>query len=146
MHGYQYNKITRIFSADVPHWDGETQSFDPNEAITSAETCGVPIGDIGGVPVPGSYLHKFTPTNVDDPRKGSWDEGKPQAEIDIIIAEKANKKAFSDLIATDKDMARLSEDIFDYLSQKDPEFLPMMNQEIKDKITERKELRISISQ
>jgi hypothetical protein len=56
-----------------------------------------------------------------------------------IVADK--DQTISELATTDKDMARLSEDIFDYLSANDVNFLPAMSQEIKDKVLSRKDIR-----
>jgi len=96
MQAFQYTKSSGLFDIDVLGWDGKTQPTDPNKAITSAETCGVPLGDEGGVPVPGSYLHKFTATDNTDPRIGTWGEGDSDAAAKKQTAlDDANKAAIN---------------------------------------------------
>ena len=46
-----------------------------------------------------------------------------------------------ELQATDGSMARIVEDIYDYLSAADPAFLPAMPQGVKDKVADRKTKR-----
>lgn len=129
MKGHQYNRATKLLTVDVPHWDGETQPDDPNEVIT-----GVPTDNTAGF-----QLHKF------DEETQTWGEGMPQAELDVVISEQSKQQAASDLAATDKEMARIGEDIFDYLIATDPSFSAAMPKETKDKIAQRKNLRGKLS-
>jgi len=60
-------------------------------------------------------------------------------EQDVLDEVAANNLAALD--TTDKDMARLAEDMYDYLVAADPAFEAAMPQSVKDKVANRKVLR-----
>jgi len=69
------------FIVDAPDWDGtQPQVEDPNDPTKTIDDPAIGITDKS--PVPGCYLHVFTPdtsTGVEDWSKGTWGEGDPNA-------------------------------------------------------------------
>lgn len=125
MQGYKFEKATGHFVEDVPFWHGE-QPVDGDFGITAE------------VPVAGCYTHKF------DEVTQTWGEGKPQAEVDQILADKAKAEVVANLSATDKDMARVGEDLLALLISKGIILMSELPQQAQDKINERAALRAQI--
>jgi len=59
----------------------------------------------------------------------------------VIPVLAATKQQEAELRATDADMARITEDMYDYLTTSDPAFAAAMPQSVKDKMVNRKALR-----
>jgi len=114
MHARQYSKIQTAdylkgqFIIDVPDWDGtQPQVEDPNDPTKTIDDPAIGITD--KEPVPGCYLHVFTPdtsTGVEDWSKGTWGEGLPQTELDAIQAQKESQQAQARLDEIDKESIR----------------------------------------
>lgn len=143
MHGRKYSKIETTdylkgeFIGDVPNWDGtQPQIEDPNnhgEFIDDPE-----IGITDKKPKAGCYLHIF------DEATETWGEGKTQSELDAIRLEKDKQAALSELQATDKEMARVGEDLLDVLIAKGILSSSDLPQNAQDKLSQRKALRAKL--
>lgn len=57
------------------------------------------------------------------------------------LEQQASAARLGELQATDANMARIVEDIYDYLSVADPNFTAAMPQHVKDKVADRKTKR-----
>ncbi|MCK5127654.1 MAG: hypothetical protein KAR42_15460 [candidate division Zixibacteria bacterium] len=71
---------------------------------------------------------------------GTVDDEFTQVELDQQSAD-GRLKALGN---TDADMARIIEDIYDYLETSDPAFAAAMPQSVKDKVENRKSLRAAL--
>lgn len=91
MQGYQYNKTTSDFIADVPNWDGEQPT--DGSGITG-------INPMDSAP-DGRYIHRF------DELSQSWIEGDPDAAVKRAEAEAARLKAAIDNEAQARIIAEL---------------------------------------
>lgn len=82
--------------------------------------------------------------DAEQPAPEVWEEAASQAELDAIQLEKAKQLAASQLHDSDKDMARIAEDFYDYMMANDANFATAMPQSVHNKIAERKALRAKL--